>query len=350
MTPEDELRATAAALVSGGKGILAIDETSPTCTKRFTQAGIASTEETRRAYREMLVTTPGVGEYISAAILFDETIRQKMTNGRPFVDALTAGSIIAGIKVDTGARPLAKAPGETVTEGLDRLRERLKEYSEMGARFTKWRAVIRIGPGLPSGYCIQTNAHALGRYANLAQETGLVPIVEPEVLMHGDHDIQRSQEVTEEVLLALFDELSAQRCLLEGIILKPNMVIPGSDSRTQADTTEVAKHTLATLRHCVPASVPGIAFLSGGQTGEDACAKLNAMASHGPLPWELTFSFGRALQYPALQIWGGEAANVLAAQAAFLHRARMGSLARAGMYSEDRERAGGALFSIPSEG
>ncbi|HEV8574206.1 MAG TPA: class I fructose-bisphosphate aldolase [Dehalococcoidia bacterium] len=338
MSSEDGLIATAVAMVAEGKGILAIDETSPTCTKRFTQFGIASTEETRRAYREMLVTTPGISEYIRAAILFDETIRQKMSDGRPFGDALTAAGIIPGIKVDTGARPLAKAPGETVTEGLDGLRERLKEYRELGARFTKWRAVIRIGLGLPSWYCIQANAHALGRYATLAQEAGLVPIVEPEVLMDGDHDIQRSQEVTEEVLLAVFDELSAQRCLLEGVILKPSMVTVGSDSRTQTDATEIAKQTLTTLRRCVPAAVPGIAFLSGGQTGEEACANLNAMASRGSLPWELSFSFGRALQYPALQIWGGEAANVPAAQLAFLHRARMSSLARAGGYSENTEQ------------
>jgi fructose-bisphosphate aldolase, class I len=330
---EDDLRATAAAMVAGDKGILAIDETSPTCTKRFTQAGIASTEETRRAYREMLVTTPGASEYLSAAILFDETIRQKTSGGRTFVDALTVAGIIPGIKVDAGVKPLAKAPGETVTEGLDSLGERLKEYSELGARFTKWRAVIRIGRGLPSRHCIQTNAHALGRYAGLAQEAGLVPIVEPEVLMDGDHDIQTSQEVTHEVLLAVFDELSAQRCLLEGIILKPNMVTPGSDFRVEADATEVAMRTVATLRRCVPAAVPGIAFLSGGQSGEGACANLNAMTSRGPLPWALSFSFGRALQYPALEIWAGEASNVPAAQLAFLHRARMSSLARAGKYS-----------------
>ena len=333
MTPEGELKATAGAMVAGDRGILAIDETSPTCTKRFTQFGIASTEKTRRAYREMLVTTPGLSEYISAAILFDETIRQKTSDGRPFVDALTAGGIIPGIKVDTGARPLARAPGETVTEGLDRLRERLQEYREMGARFTKWRAVIRIGLGLSTRYCIQTNAHALGRYASLAQEAGLVPIVEPEVLMDGDHDIHRSQEVTEKVLLSVFDELSAQRCLLEGIILKPNMVTAGSDSQAQPYAAEVAELTLTTLRRCVPAAVPAIAFLSGGQTGEEVCANLNAMASRGPLPWELSFSFGRALQYPALQIWGGEAANVPDAQHAFLHRAQMSSLARAGRYS-----------------
>jgi fructose-bisphosphate aldolase class I len=339
MTSEDELKATAGAMVAGGRGILAIDETSPTCTKRFAEFGIESTEETRRSYREMLVTTPGVSEYISAAILFDETIRQRASDGRPFIDGLTAEGIIPGIKVDTGARPLAKAPGETVTEGLDRLGERLREYSEMGARFSKWRAVIRIGPALPSRHCIRTNAHALGRYAGLAQEAGLVPIVEPEVLINGDHDILRCQEVTEQVLLAVFDELSAQRCLLEAIILKPNMVTNGSDFRGQTDAAEVAEQTLTTLRRCVPAAVPGIAFLSGGQTGEEACANLNAMAARGPLPWDLSFSFGRALQYPALQIWGGEPANVPAAQQAFLHRARMSSLARAGKYSGDWERA-----------
>jgi fructose-bisphosphate aldolase class I len=339
MTSEDELKATAGAMVAGEKGILAIDETSPTCTKRFAEFGIASTEETRRAYREMLVTTPGVSEHISAAILFDETIRQRASDSRPFVDALTAEGIIPGIKVDTGARPLAKASGETVTEGLDRLGERLKEYSEMGARFTKWRAVIRIGPGLPSRYCIRTNAHALGRYAALAQEAGLVPMVEPEVLIDGDHDVLRCQEVTEKVLLAVFDELSAQRCLLEGIILKPNMVTAASDCPVQVDAAEVAEQTLTTLRRCVPAAVPGIAFLSGGQSGEEACANLNAMAARGPLPWELSFSFARALQYPALQIWGGDPAKVPAAQSAFLHRARMSSLARAGEYSEDSERA-----------
>jgi fructose-bisphosphate aldolase class I len=339
MTSEDELKATARAMVAGGGGILAIDETSPTCTKRFAEFGIASTEETRRSYREMLVTTPGVSEYISAAILFDETIRQRASDGRPFVDVLTANSIIPGIKVDTGARPLAKAPGETVTEGLDRLRERLEEYSEMGARFSKWRAVIRIGPGLPSRHCIRTNAHALGRSATLAQETGLVPIVEPEVLIDGDHDIRRCQEVTEEVLLAVFDELAAQRCQLEATILKPNMVTHGSHFRVQADAAEVAEQTLTTFRRCVPAAVPGIAFLSGGQTGEEACANLNAMSARGPLPWSLSFSFARALQYPALPIWGGEAANVPAAQRAFMHRARMSSLARAGRYSEDMERA-----------
>ncbi len=337
---EERLKATAKAMVAPGKGILAIDETSPTCTKRFTEVGIESTEDSRRAYREMLVTSAVAGQYISSAILFDETIRQVASDGRPFVDALQAAGIIPGVKVDTGARPLAKAPWESVTEGLDRLRERLNEYREIGARFTKWRAVLRIGPGLPSRYCVRANAHALGRYAALAQEAGLVPIVEPEVLMDGEHDIHRCQEVTEEVLLAVFGELAAQRCLLEGIVLKPNMVIPGTQCRVQASPSEIAEHTLATLRRCVPAAVPGIAFLSGGQTGEEACANLNAMASRGPHPWELSFSFGRALQYPALPIWAGEATNAPAAQTAFLHRARMSSLARSGAYSQETESAG----------
>ncbi len=339
-TAEERLKGTAEAMVAAGKGILAIDETSPTCSKRFAEIGIQSTEDSRRAYREMLVTSLGAGQYISAAILFDETIRQVTSDGRPFVDALREAGIIPGIKVDTGARPLAKAPGESVTEGLDGLRNRLNEYAAMGARFTKWRAVVRIGPGQPSRYCVQTNAHALGRYAALAQEAGLVPIVEPEVLMDGEHDIHRCQEVTEEVLLAVFDELAAQRCLLEGIVLKPNMVIPGIQCRVQADPMEIAELTLATLRRCVPAAVPGIAFLSGGQTGEEACANLNAMASCGPHPWELSFSFGRALQYPALPLWCGEAANLPAAQTAFLHRARMSSLARSGVYSQEMESAG----------
>jgi len=337
---EESLKATAQAMVAAGKGVLAIDETSPTCTKRFTEIGIESTEDSRRAYREMLVTSPGIGQYISAAILVDETIRQVTSDGRTFVDALRAAGIIPGIKVDGGARPLAKAPGESVTEGLDRLRERLNEYRETGARFTKWRAVLRIAQGMPSRYCVQTNAHALGRYAALAQEAGLVPIVEPEVLMDGEHDIRRCQEVTEEVLLAVFDELATQRCLLEGMVLKPNMVVPGTECRVQANASEIAGLTLSTLRRCVPAAVPGIAFLSGGQTGEEACANLNAMASRGPHPWELSFSFGRALQYPALPIWSGQAANVPAAQTAFLHRARMSSLARSGVYSQEMESAG----------
>ena len=333
------LEDTARAMVAPGKGILAMDESAPTCTKRFAGIGIESTEESRRAYREMLITTPGLSEYISGAILFDETIRQKASDGRLLVDVLKGHGIIPGIKVDAGTKPLGGAPGETVTEGLDRLADRLHEYREMGARFTKWRAVIRIGAGMPTRRCIEANAHALARYAALAQEAGLVPIVEPEVLMDGDHDIHRCQEVTEEVLHTVFGELRSQRCLLEGIVLKPNMVISGEGCLVQADAREIAKLTLQTLRRCVPAAVPGIAFLSGGQTGEEACANLNAMNSGGPQPWELTYSFGRALQYPALEIWGGDAANVPAAQSAFLHRSRMTSLAHSGGYSPDLERA-----------
>ncbi len=338
MADERTLEATARAMVAPGKGILAIDETSPTCTKRFDEFGIESTVESRRDYREMLITTRGVAEYVSGAILYDETIRQQAADGRPIVDVLNARGIIPGIKVDTGAKPLAGAPGETVTEGLDGLAGRLSEYREIGARFTKWRAVIRIGSGMPSRRCIEANAHALARYAALAQEAGLVPIVEPEVLMNGDHDIRRCQDATEEVLHAVFGQLVAQRCLLEGMVLKPNMVTPGSACPNQAGAEEIAELTIQTLRRCVPAAVPGIAFLSGGQTGEQACANLNAMVSTGPLPWELTYSFGRALQYPALEIWGGDAANVPAAQSAFLHRARMSSLACSGAYSPETER------------
>jgi fructose-bisphosphate aldolase class I len=339
MTDERELEATANAMIASGKGILAIDETSPTCTKRFDEFGIECTEDSRRAYREMLLTTPGIGEYISAVIMFDETIRQSSADGRRLVDVLNAAGIIPGIKVDTGAKPLAKAAGETVTEGLDGLRERLNEYREMGARFTKWRAVIRIGPGIPSRYCIETNAHALGRYAALAQEAGLVPIVEPEVIWNGEHDIHRCQEVTESVLRSVFEQLTSQTCLLEGIILKPNMILSGRECPARADTDEIAERTVKTLLRCVPAAVPGIAFLSGGQSGEEACQRLSAMTSSGPLPWQLTFSFGRALQHPALQIWGGDPANLSAAQSAFLHRARMSSMARMGRYSPNMERA-----------
>lgn len=324
-------------MVAPGKGILAIDETAPTCSRRFEQAGIASTEESRRAYREMLLTAPGLSEYISAAILVDETIRQSAADGRPMARVAEEAGIIPGIKVDAGFRPLAGAPGESVTEGLDRLRERLAGYREMGARFTKWRAVIRIGDGIPSRYCIEANAHAMARYTALAQEAGLTPIVEPEVLMDGEHDIRRRRDATEAVLHSIFDQLVFQRCLLEGLILKPNMVTPGDKCPEQAGPAEIARATVDTLRRCVPAAVPGIAFLSGGQTGEEACQNLNAMACLGPHPWQLSFSFGRALQYPALEVWGGEQANVPAAQAALLHRARMSSLARSGRYTLEAE-------------
>lgn len=335
----EDIATTARTMVAPGKGILAVDETNSTCTKRFAEFGIESSEDSRRAYRQLFFTAPGVSDYMSGAILFDETIRQSTADGKPFVDLLTGLGILPGIKVDKGVSSLAKAPGETVTEGLDGLRERLDEYRQLGARFTKWRAVITIGPGVPSRNCIEANAHALGRYAALAQEAGLVPIVEPEVLMDGDHDIFRCQAVTEDVLRSVFEQLTSQQCLLEGMVLKPNMVTPGSECPVQADTDQIAELTLKTLRRCVPAAVPGVAFLSGGLPGEEACKNLNAMTAEGSHPWELTFSFGRALQYPALQIWRGEPANVTAAQAAFLHRARMSSRARSGGYSPTMESA-----------
>jgi fructose-bisphosphate aldolase class I len=338
MTNQENLEATANAMVASRKGILATDETVGTCTKRFVECGIESTEDSRGAYRGMFYATPGIGEYISGVIMYDETIRQSTADGRRFVDVLNAAGVIPGIKVDTGAKPLANAPGETVTEGLDGLRERLNEYREIGARFTKWRAVISIGPGIPSRHCVEANAHALARYAALAQEAGLVPIVEPEVLWDGDHDIHRCREVTEDVLRSVFEQLASQRCSLEGIILKPNMITSGRECPAPADTDEIAELTLETLRSCVPDAVPGIAFLSGGQSGEEACERLGAMAAKGDLPWQLTFSFGRALQRPSLQTWGGDPANVPAAQSAFLHRARMASMAREGRYSRNMEK------------
>jgi fructose-bisphosphate aldolase class I len=336
MTSE-ELERTARALVAPGKGILAIDETVETCTRRFGQFGIQSTPENRAAYRSMFLSTAGAGEHISGAILFDETIRQNAVDGTPITRLLDRAGVLPGIKVDRGAKPLANAPGETVTEGLDGLRERLDEYRAMGARFAKWRAVIRIRGGIPTRRCIESNAHALGRYTALAQEAGLVPIVEPEVLMEGDFDIERDQEVTEAVLSCVFDELRAQGILLEGTILKPNMVTSGSGCPVQSNAEDVAQRTLTTLRRCVPAAVPGITFLSGGMSGEQACENLSAMNATGNLPWALSFSFGRALQHPALEIWSGDAANVPAAQTAFLHRARMSSLAARGAYSPEVE-------------
>jgi fructose-bisphosphate aldolase class I len=323
MTSAASLETAARTLVAPGKGIIALDETSGTCTRRFDEFGIESTSDSRRAYRELLITTPGISDYISGAILFDETFRQTASDGRSMIGVVRDAGIIPGIKVDTGAKPLAGAPDETVTEGLDGLRERLEEYRQMGAAFTKWRAVIRIGSGLPTRRCIVANAHALGRYAALAQEAGLAPIVEPEVLMNGGHNIHRCREVTEEVLRAVFEELAMQGVLLEGIILKPNLVTPGSEALEQAPAAQIA--------------VPGVAFLSGGQTGEESCVNLSLIAAHDGLPWQLGFSFGRALQYPALGIWGGSPDNVQAAQAALLHRARMSSLARSGVYSREAE-------------
>ncbi len=337
MTASD-LEATAQALVAPGKGILAADESSPTIKKRFDSIGVESTEENRRSYRELLFTTPGVSEYISGVILFDETIRQKAADGTPLVEILKREGMIPGIKVDKGAKRLAGAPGETVTEGLDGLRERLQEYAELGARFTKWRAVIAIGDGLPSAYCLDVNAHALARYAALSQEAGLVPIVEPEVLMDGDHDLARCAEVTEETLARVFAALHDQRVLLEGMLLKPNMVIDGKDHTPKASVEEVAAATVKSLRRKVPAAVPGIVFLSGGQSDAEATAHLNAMnAMDGNLPWQLSFSYGRALQAPPLKTWAGKAENVAAAQKAFLHRARLNGAARYGRYSPAME-------------
>jgi fructose-bisphosphate aldolase class I len=326
---------TAKALVADAKGLLAMDESHPTCNKRFAQQGIPQTVEARRAYRELIVTAPGLGESISGAILFDETIRQQKQDGTPFVKVLTDAGIIPGIKVDTGAKGLAGFPGEKITEGLDGLRDRLKGYFQIGARFAKWRAVITIGDGIPSRGCIEANSHALGRYAALCQEAGLVPIVEPEVLMDGDHSLERCREVTEEVLRTVFNQLNSQRVLLEGMILKPNMVLPGLACPAHASVDKVADITVKSLWRTVPAAVPGIAFLSGGQSAELASVRLNVMNLRfkTQLPWALAFSFARAIQQPALEIWQGKEANVKAAQQALLHRAKCNRAARRGEYT-----------------
>ena len=339
----EELTATAQAMVAPGKGILAADESVGTITKRFKAIGIESTPDTRRDYRQALLTTPGLGEFISGTILYDETIRQSTADGTPFPKMLQDAGIIPGIKVDTGAMPLAGHPDEKVTEGLDGLRDRVKEYYDMGARFAKWRAVITIGTtsdgvSIPSRACLVANAHALARYAALCQEGGLVPIVEPEVLMDGDHSIERCFEVTEETQHEVFRQLAEQGVLFEGMILKPSMVISGKDNSRQADVQEVAEQTLKCLRRTVPAAVPGIAFLSGGQSAEVATEHLNVMNTMGPHPWTLTFSYGRALQDPPLNAWKGEAANVEAGQQALSHRARMNGAAAIGEYNADLER------------
>jgi fructose-bisphosphate aldolase class I len=336
-----ELIDTAKALVAGDKGLLAMDESNPTCNKRFAKLGISQTEEFRCAYREMIVTTPRLGDCINGAILCDETIREMMEDGTSFVTALTEAEIIPGIKVDAGTKELAGHPGEKITEGLDGLSERLEEYVEMGARFAKWRAVITIGDGLPTQGCIQANAHALARYAACCQEAGLVPIVEPEVLMDGDHTLERCGEVTEEVFRTVFTELNIQRVTLEGMILKPNMVLPGLDCPKQESVDEVADATVKCLLRVVPTAVPGIAFLSGGQSGELASARLNAMNVRfsSQAPWALAFSFARAIQQPALEIWRGREANVLAAQKALFHRANCNRAARRGEYSPKMEKA-----------
>jgi len=326
-------------LVADNKGLLAMDESHPTCNKRFAKLNIPQTVEARRAYRELIVTTPGLGECISGAILYDETIRQQQNDGTSFLKVLIDAGIIPGIKVDTGAKDLAAHPGEKITEGLDGLRDRLKEYFQMGARFAKWRAVIAVGEDIPSRSCIEANAHALARYAALCQEVGLVPIIEPEVLMDGDHTLERCRKVTEEVLRNVFIQLNCQRVLLEGMILKPNMVLPGLTCPTQASVDEVANITVKCLWRTVPAAVPGIAFLSGGQSAELASARLNTMNHrfNSKLPWALAFSFARAIQQPALAIWQGKEANVKAAQQALLHRARCNRAARRGEYTAAME-------------
>ncbi len=325
----------AEALMADDKGILAMDESNATCNRRFAALGIAQTSEMHRAYRQMLVTTPGLGECISGAILFDETIRQHTDGGRTFVKALLDADIIPGIKVDLGAKPLAAHPGERITEGLDGLRERLAAYYDTGARFAKWRAVIAIDECLPTNSCLEANAHALARYASLCQEAGLVPIVEPEVLMDGDHDMARGLEVTRQALRVVFMQLRSQRVLLEGMILKPNMVLPGLNCPTQASVDEIAETTVGCLLETVPATVPGIAFLSGGQSSELATARLDAMNAryHSRVPWALSFSFGRALQQPALEIWLGQNENVSAAQDALMHQARCNRAARRGYHA-----------------
>src|SRR3954451_19558975 len=332
------LAETAQALVAGGKGILAADESTGTIEKRFEAIGVESTEESRRAYRDLLFTADGAAQWISGVILFDETIRQKAADGTPFPKVLEAKGIIPGIKVDQGAKPLALARGETVTEGLDGLRDRFVEYRELGARFAKWRATYSIGAGRPSEYCVWVNAHALARYAALAQEAGLVPIVEPEVLMDGDPSIERSFEVTSRTLHAVFTELRDQRVHPEGMLLKPNMVLSGYGNADQASHDQVAEETIRCFKRHVPSAVPGIVFLSGGQSDEDATANLNAMNALGPHPWQLSFSYGRALQAPALKAWGGKPENVEAAQRAYFHRAKMNSAARTGMYAPEMEK------------
>jgi fructose-bisphosphate aldolase class I len=335
-----ELINTAEALVAGDKGLLAMDESNPTCDKRFAKQGIPQTEEARRAYRELIITTPRLGECISGTILYDETIRQRKKDGTLFIKAIIDAGIIPGIKVDIGAKDLAGHPGEKITEGLDDLRGRLKEYFQMGARFAKWRAVITVGDRIPSQGCVEANAQALARYAALCQEAGLVPVVEPEVLMEGDHSLERCRELTEEVLRAVFAHLYVQRVTLEGMILKPNMVLPGLLCAEQEAVDTVADATIGSLLRVVPAAVPGVAFLSGGQSCELASARLNAMNARfkSHLPWAVAFSFARAIQQPALDLWKGQEANVGAAQQALYRRARCNRAARRGEYQAAMEK------------
>jgi len=334
------LEQTAKALVAPGKGILAADESMPTIDKRFKPLGIENVEKNRQAYRQMLFGSPGFAEFISGVILFDETIRQKADDGTPFAEYLAKLGSIPGIKVDNGAKPLPNAPGESITEGLDGLRERLKEYKAMGARFAKWRAVITIGDGIPSRLCLRSNAEALARYATLCQEQDIVPIVEPEVIMDGEHSIERCYQVTHDTLVEVFSALHLHKVKLEGMLLKPNMVISGTKNKTQANVEEVARQTIDVFRRTVPAAVPGIVFLSGGQSDELATAHLSAINAMGPHPWEISFSYGRALQAPSIKAWAGKAGNVEAGQKAFHHRAKCNGAARYGRYTAAMEKQG----------
>jgi fructose-bisphosphate aldolase, class I len=335
----DAMRTTARELVAPGRGILAADESTGTIKKRFDSIGIESTEERRRQYRQMLFTTAGVEEYLSGVILYDETIRQTADDGTPFVEVLEKIGVIPGIKVDTGAKPLALFPGETVTEGLDGLRERLADYRELGARFAKWRATIIIGDGTPTDFAILANGHAMARYAALCQEAGIVPIVEPEILMDGAHDIAECESATGRTLDALYEQLRVHRVDLPGTLLKVNMVLPGKGSPNQVSDEEIAEATIRTLVRHVPPEVPGVVFLSGGMSDEQATTRLNEMNRRGGVPWELSFSYGRALQAPSLKAWGGEPAGVEAGQRALAHRAKMNGLARSGSYSPEKETA-----------
>lgn len=336
---KQELEKVARAMVAKGKGILAADESMGTIKRRFDSINVESNDVNRRAYREMLFTTPGIDEAISGVILFDETLRTKASDGTPFPQLLVKKGIIPGIKVDKGPVEIPSFPGEVVTEGLDGLRGRLNEYKELGARFAKWRAVINIGDGIPTYTCLKANAHALARYASLCQEAGIVPIVEPEVLLDGSHSVERCEDVTEEALRVTFAQLAEQRVYLEGMVLKPSMVVSGKDNPRQAGVEEVAERTIRCLKRAVPAAVPGIAFLSGGQTAVSATEHLNAMQKLAPLPWEVTFSYARALQDPALKAWKGQSANISAAQRIFYHRAKMNSAARNGSYTKEMEAA-----------
>ncbi|HEV7803757.1 MAG TPA: class I fructose-bisphosphate aldolase [Burkholderiales bacterium] len=340
MPSQQDLVSIAQAMVASGKGILAADESTGTIEKRFNSIKVENVEENRRAYRDMLFTTKDLGKYISGVILYDETLRQKSADGTPFVELLQKNGILPGIKVDAGAKPLPFCPGETITEGLDNLPKRCAEYVKLGAKFAKWRAVITIGKDIPSRTCIEENAHALARYAAICQEAGIVPIVEPEVLMDGSHTIDRCEEVTEWTLNAVYDALYLNKVVLEGSVLKPSMVVSGTESGEKISVEEVAERTIRTLKRTVPAAVAGIVFLSGGQSDELATAHLNAMNSlfKGKLPWPVSFSYGRALQQPSLKAWKGSPANVAAGQAALLHRSRMNSLACTGGYSDAQEK------------